>query len=344
MSIHKTSSGTYRVRWRENGRMYSKTFKRKIDADKFSASVCLGIEESSNVKKKIILKKSFTELVDFWIKNHAEIHKTPSSIMRDKQMLRDYILPKLGHLPAESIKRTDILAIQAYLKAKKILAPKSINLITGLIHKICDDSHSWGHLTTNPASGVSPIKCPEQEYKFWTFEERDRFLQLAKQKNLPLYEVIAFTVNTGLRRGEVEGLLRDALDFDRCEIIVKRNFCHKVHALNEYTKGKNIRRVPMNRLVIEILDSKKAMDSHERVFKFDFVHLVSRLFHPLQREANVTEISFHDLRHTFASHLAMAGVGLFDIQKMLGHSEIRTTQRYMHLAPDHLQGKTDVLV
>ncbi len=64
----------------------------------------------------------------------------------------------------------------------------------------------------------------------------------------------------------------------------------------------------------------------------------------LQREVGVSQITFHDLRHSFASHLAMSGVSVFDIQKLLGHSDIKTTMHYMHLAPDHLRGVTDVLV
>lgn len=344
MSIHKTASGSYRVRWRDEGRMHSKTFKRKVDAEKFEALVYLRVHESSSVQEPNSVKMSFGELVEFWIKNHAEVHKTPSSVIRDKQMLRDYILPRLGHLPADVVKKTDVLAIQATLKGEGSLAPKTINLITGLIHKIFDDGYSWGYVKTNPAHGISSIRCPEIEYTFWSFEERDRFLSFARQENYSLYEVIAFAVHTGLRRGEVEGLLRNALNFERRELIVKRSFCHKMHVLNEYTKGKNIRRVPMNRIVLEILESRRDHADDEKIFNFDFVHLVSRQFRPMQREANVTQIKFHDLRHTFASHLAMSGVNLFDIQKLLGHTELKTTQRYMHLAPDHLLGKTDVLV
>ena len=252
--------------------------------------------------------------------------------------------PRLGHLPAGAVKKTDVLAIQAMLKGEGFLAPKTINLITGLIHKIFDDGHSWGYVTTNPSHGISSMKCPEIEYSFWSFEERDLFLNFAKQENYLLYEVIAFAVHTGLRRGEVEGLLRNALDFDRREIIVKRSFCHKMHVLNDYTKGKNIRRVPMNRVVLEVLENRRDIVGDEKIFNFDFVHLMSRQFRPMQRAAKVTEIKFHDLRHTFASHLAMSGVNLFDVQKLMGHTELKTTQRYMHLAPDHLLGKTDVLV
>ena len=54
-------------------------------------------------------------------------------------------------------------------------------------------------------------------------------------------------------------------------------------------------------------------------------------------------IRFHDLRHTFASHLVMKGVDLRTVAKLMGHRDIRVTMRYAHLAPDHLQAAVDVL-
>jgi integrase len=182
------------------------------------------------------------------------------------------------------------------------------------------------------------------DHRFWTFDERDRFLTYVKSRNREVHDLVAFAVHTGLRRDEVEGLLRDCVDYERREIIVKRNYCHKTNKLNEYTKGKTIRRVPMNDVVFEVLAQFRLLQPNQPVFQHDFQHVVKRYLIPLQEEAGVSVITFHDLRHSFASHLAMSGISVFDIQKLLGHSDIKTTMRYMHLAPDHLKGVTDVLI
>ncbi len=345
MSVHKTKFKTYEVRWRMDGRQRSKRFDRKVDAEKFDASLRLDKVPDFILEKKksIENEKTFSDLAETWLHDHAEVHKAPSGVIRDRQMIRDYLIPFIGNLRLSTINKRDIVKVQAELSRLAKIKPKTINNITGLCHKIFADAVGWGMLNSNPASHVKPIRCPEAEFRFWTFTERERFLNFIRARDRGLYGVVAFALCTGLRRGEVEGLQRDCLDFERREIIVKRNFCHKTHTLNEYTKGKRFRRVPMNNDIFEILKDRSFIPPNSRVFEMDFQHIVERHMRPFQKESGVSFISFHDLRHTFASHLAMLGVSVFIIQKLLGHTDIKTTMRYMHLAPDHLKGVTDVL-
>ena len=64
---------------------------------------------------------------------------------------------------------------------------------------------------------------------------------------------------------------------------------------------------------------------------------VARIFKPAAKKANVGDFHFHDLRHTTASRAIMAGQDLIGVRDMLGHSSVSVTQRYSHLAPDHLR-------
>ena len=61
------------------------------------------------------------------------------------------------------------------------------------------------------------------------------------------------------------------------------------------------------------------------------------------RKAKIERVRFHDLRHTFASQLVMAGVGLKAVQELLGHKTIDMTLRYAHLSPDHKRAAVEVL-
>jgi len=61
------------------------------------------------------------------------------------------------------------------------------------------------------------------------------------------------------------------------------------------------------------------------------------------RKASITDFGFHDLRHTYASHLAMKGVHIRALQELLGHKTLAMTQRYSHLAPEQLQNAVKLL-
>jgi site-specific recombinase XerD len=74
-----------------------------------------------------------------------------------------------------------------------------------------------------------------------------------------------------------------------------------------------------------------------------FSNLVPRWFNDAVREANVKDFKWHDLRHTFASRLVMAGVDIRTVQELMGHKSITMTMRYAHLSPQHRIGALEKL-
>jgi integrase len=350
MSVGKTKSGSYQVKWRENGIQKAKNFERKIDASNFEANVKIRLAQGLPGEEPLpgVIGSSvgikFSDFAQIWLKNYGTVHKGEESLINDRQIIRDYLVPAFGQMDLDWIKKRDIARLQGQLSSEGRLKPKTINNIVGLAHTIFAVAVEWEYLRSNPCEKVPPIEVPEQDFDFWTFEERDQFLSWSKRNDEDLYDIIAFAVNTGLRKGEMRGLLRDCIDFERRMIIVRRSYSYKTGKLKEHTKSKKIRRVPMNDVVFAIMKKRFFLPMTAQVFDCDFQHIVQRWFRPAQVEAGVHSISFHDLRHTFASLLAMAGVSIFDIQKLLGHSDIKTTMRYMHLAPEHLSGLTDVLL
>jgi integrase len=70
---------------------------------------------------------------------------------------------------------------------------------------------------------------------------------------------------------------------------------------------------------------------------------IRRAFEGALAKAGIKDFRFHDLRHTAASHLVMRGATLRDVQEILGHADLKMTQRYAHLSPAHLRGAVERL-
>jgi len=111
-----------------------------------------------------------------------------------------------------------------------------------------------------------------------------------------------------------------------------------------YTKAMKARSVPLNAAALAALRSLNSWMTSPWVFPSDNPaaatdpdNFYNRIYQPACIKAKLDDVTFHTLRHTFASHLAMADTTLYAIQKLLGHANIRTTERYAHLAPSYLK-------
>ncbi len=131
-----------------------------------------------------------------------------------------------------------------------------------------------------------------------------------------------------MRRGEIFGLTWDRVDLTHGFILLHT------------TKNGERREIPINgtlrvqleKLALSNVDGRKFV-FHEKDGKpFDSV---KRSFKTACDDAKIKDFHFHDLRHTFASQLVMAGIDLTTLKELLGHKDIKMTLRYAHLAPSH---------
>jgi len=78
-------------------------------------------------------------------------------------------------------------------------------------------------------------------------------------------------------------------------------------------------------------------------YKSNRVDVISKRFKTICEKAGIKDFRFHDLRHTFASHLVMSGVDLRTVQELCGHKSFNMTLRYAHLSPDHKKNAVAIL-
>jgi integrase len=339
MSISKTRYGTYEVRWRDRyGNQASKTFARKVQAEVFELKLKTGdVDETGTIKAR----KTFNEFCKEYLEI-ACVNKTPNTFRLYEDCIRIRLAPFIGESRLNEITLKDVLLIQANL-LKKGYSASYINTALVVFNRILSNAKDLGYIAKNPAEGVKRVKSQDPEWKFWTRGEAKRFLTFVKSRHLVLHDVVAVALNTGLRAGELQALTRGSIDFDRKEIIVKKSFCKESNAVRDETKSKKIRRIPINDFLYSVLQDKRFLPQDAQIFEIKIHTLANHRFREYCKKAGVPRIRFHDLRHTFASHLAMAGLPIPKLQQLMGHSSIEMTMRYSHLSPDAMVGVTEVL-
>ena len=146
------------------------------------------------------------------------------------------------------------------------------------------------------------------------------------------WELLAFAVETGLRRGEQFGLRWSQVDVE-----------NKVLSL-PMPKGSKSRFVPLSTGACALLTGWDSFTRSAFVFPgkdplkpLDARSFVKRHFEPSLRRAGIVGASWHSLRHTAATRRVLAGASLYGVQQLLGHKDIQTTARYSHLTPGFMQ-------
>ena len=171
---------------------------------------------------------------------------------------------------------------------------------------------------SNPVRDVTLPKPSAGRTRFLSDDERTALLSACKASESPsLYAFVLFALTTGARRGELYALRWADVDFARRWAIFPK------------TKNGTARGVPLVPAVVAALELLPR--GGDRVFP----EMMTTAWRTAAKNAGLADFRFHDLRHSAASRLVQSGANLSEVAQLLGHKDIRMTQRYSHVHNDH---------
>ena len=266
-----------------------------------------------------------------YLAEHAS-RKRVRSAANDLSMLNAIVLPRLGQLKVEDVRRADLAALHREVSAK---TPIQANRALALLSKMLSLAIAWEMRGDNPAIGIE--RNPENK--------RERFLSPAELARLnealnthsdrASVDAIRLLLLTGARRGEILGATWSQFDLEA-------GVWTKPAAT---TKQKKTHRVPLNAAALALLRELKARSASPALFpgrgRNAFQGELKRSWASVCKAARLEGLRLHDLRHSFASFLASSGLSLPTIGALLGHTQPATTARYAHLLDSALREATE---
>jgi len=328
-----------------NGQRTSKTFSKKIDAEKWKRQMLYQIQTGVIHGNRLNTRLTFAEVVGLWFKAKIKFSKSPRTIANYKGDIRKHLLPPLGTLPIQKIEKAHGDQLVSRMREAGY-ASKTINKLITLLKQVLNYAVDEQLLFVNPLARYPSLReLPRED----TFLSEKEIQQLLVGNNREwILPVLVLALNTGTRRGELMGLCWDRVNFESGFIEVTRNLTRE--GLQETTKSHKKRVVPMNQVVRDLLMSLMREQKHPSYVlvnhknqPIDLGHFTYRHFKKALERAGLKDMRFHDLRHTYASQFMMKGGAIYDLQKILGHSDLKITSRYAHLSPTHLKQAGNVV-
>ncbi|HBE44333.1 MAG TPA: hypothetical protein DDW17_02475 [Deltaproteobacteria bacterium] len=335
MGLYKRSgSPFYWISFRLNGRKIcesTKTTNKKL-AGKIYAKKITEIAEGRWFPNEA-RKRTFEELRDRYMRDHSRINKKPKSSLRDETSFR-HLSEFFGSLTLAEITPA---RISEYKSSRRIEGAKPATLsreLEVLRHAFNLAVREWEWVERSPFEKIRIDKFNNKVERWLTSEEEKRLLAAAP---LWLREIIIFALNTGMRQDEILSLNWPQVDLSR-----------RTATLLE-TKNKEIRTVPLNQTVCNMLSVKGKIRhitgyvfTSEAGTKIDARNLL-RAFYKAREEAKLEDVRFHDLRHSFATRLVQENIDLYVVQKLMGHKSVTMTMRYAHHYAESLRHGVDIL-
>jgi integrase len=293
------------------------------------------------------------EHLDRWLEESMKGSVKPTTYENYSQLVRRHVIPAFGRTKLKNL-TTDHIRRFRRRKLDEGLSTRTVQCLLFLLRKALQQTVEDGLIPRNVAQGVKVSQVGKEEIRPLSPEQIKRFLEAANGDRF--YALYVLAIHTGLRQGELLGLLWEDVDLESRTLCVRRTLSGAEGGRPVFgapKTAKSRRSVGLTQGAVEALERHRATQEEERsrlgpfwdntgfVFRsttstpVNRHNLMNRSFKPLLEKAGLPRSTrFHDLRHTAASLLFSQGTHPKLVQEALGHSTIAVTlDVYSHMIP-----------
>ena len=290
-------------------------------------------QDPCEVKAQTRLVPTFASFIEDQYLPYVKSYKR--SWDTDVSLLKNHLLPRFSAKYMDEITRQDIVKMHSERKASGAAAG-SANRLLIMMRYIFNLAVRWEvpGIKTNPTKGVPLMEENNKKERYLTVDEAQRLYDaVCKSQNTMLQYIVPMLILTGARKREVLDAKWEDFDFTR-----------RIWRIPMSKSGK-ARRVPLSDGALNILSTMPRDMKCEWTFpnpdtKKPYVSIFCA-WDTARQSVGLGDVRVHDLRHSHASFLVNAGRTLYEVQHILGHTQVKTTQRYAHLSHDTLLDATN---
>lgn len=313
------------------------SFERKSDARKWAEDTESAIRQGRHFRSSEAKLHTVAELIDRYVEEVLGSREGGDKRIRTAQLrwwrqkLGAYSLADLT--PALIAEWRERLRQGAGLSGKPSGPANQVRYLSALSHAVSVAVREWGWLDVSPCTKVRRPTEPRGRVRCLSEDERRRLLEACRRSSdRRIYPLAVLAVGTGARQGELMRLRWGDLDLQRQTAVLHetKNGERRVLALSPPVLSALREWGSVRQLGEDLVFGRRRAMSFPR-----------KAWDRAVGEAELENFNFHDLRHTFASYLAMSGATLAELAAALGHKTLAMVKRYTHLTEQHTSQVVD---
>lgn len=337
LEVRATGSMTYYLRYRNiRGIVHQHKLGDERDlslaqaralADKMRNKIAMGEDP---LEEKAVMRQvpTFAQFIDEQYMPYVKTYKR--SWDTDVSLLRNHLLPRFANRHLDSITRQDIQKMHQERRASGA-APGSANRLLIMMRYVFNLALKWEApgIKTNPCAGVPLLEVNNKKERYLSVEEAQRLYEaVCTSENPMLRFVVTMLLLTGARKREVLDAKWQDFDLSRRIWRIPMSKSGKARHVPLADGAMNVlATMPRNLHTDYVFANPKTNKPYRSIFSS---------WNTARKQAGLADVRMHDLRHSFASLLINSGRTLYEVQHILGHTQVKTTQRYAHLSQDTL--------